>query len=377
MLEKKRMVDILYIFPNTPEPRNVNIINLIKDEKKVQVVYWKKNHHEIKNSLSEKVTVTPIDVPANDHNPFARLIPMFQYFRRLKKILNETKPKCIHVSKLDSMYLVYRYWKKAKIKPMVIYDISDMHSLTYNTSKNPVRIIIRHILHWMEKKVSCCVHNVVLTSWAFWDEYYKEFYSKKKIIFIPNSPDLKAFLNYQRKKDGQYTVGFIGSVRYPEQIKCLIDIAQKAEIRVLIAGGGVDEKEIRKYSKENKAVSMTGAFDYEREVAGLYAKVDCIFAQYDTSIKNVSLALPNRLYEAAYCGLPLIVSKGTYLAKIISEYGLGVAVKDLDRDDLIRKIMKLKKENPQKFIDNGSRFFNENGFEKNANRLKELYLKIK
>lgn len=370
------MIDILYIFPNAPEPRNVNVINLIKEEKKVQVVYWKKNKYEIKNSLADDGLVIPIDIPANDHNPFARLVPMLKYFRRLNNILKSTNPKCIYVSKLDSMYLVYRYWKKVKIKPVIIYDISDMHALTYNDSKNPVKILLRYLLHRMEKKVSCCVQNLVITSWAFWEEYYKEFYVREKVIYIPNAPDLKVFENYKRKRNGRYTIGFIGSIRYPKQLKCLIDVSEKANIEVLIAGGGVNEKEIREYSANTKTVRMTGQFDYEKEVAGLYGQVDCVFAQYDTAIKNVSLALPNRLYEAAFCGLPLIVSKGTYLAKLVSEYGLGVAVQDLDRNDMVSKIIELKKENPQKFIDNGSRFFSENGFDQNAKELKKIYLEI-
>ncbi len=368
------MVDVLYVLPNVPEPRNVNIVNLIKDEKKVQVLYWQKNNGEIKNNLDNKVIVTPISVEANDYNPFARIIPTVKYFNKAYKTIKEVEPKCIHVSKLDSMYLVYKYWKRAERKPYVIYDISDMHRLTYNDSNNPLMKMIRAILHQVEQKVSKCVDKIVVTSMAFWTEYYKEFYSEEQIVFVPNAPDLSVFDGFKRKTDGKYAVGFIGSVRYYKQLKCLIDAAQEADVNVLIAGGGIDEERLRQYTASMDNVQMTGRFEYAKEASHLYGMVDCVFAQYDTSIRNVALALPNRLYEAAYCGLPLIVSKGTYLEILVKKYGLGISVKDLSKKNLVEALRWLKKQADESFVLNGQKFSADNDYSVLSGELKKIYL---
>lgn len=370
------MVDVLYMLPNTPEPRNVNIINLIKDELNTEVIFWQKNKEIPGNNLDPKVAVQPIRIKANDHNPLARIIPTFRYYLKANSAVAEAEPRCIHVSKLDSMFLIYLYCKRQKKKPYVIYDISDMHRLTYNDSKNPALKVIRSFLHYMEKKVSRCVDKIVVTSESFWEKYYKEFYTKEQMIFIPNAPDMEVFKTYTPKTCGKFTVGFIGSVRYYEQLKCLVDVAVKTDINVLIAGNGEDEEKIRKYSSGKENVKVTGRFNYTNEIAGLYSSVDCIFAQYDTSIKNINLALPNRLYESAACGLPLIVSKGTYLESVVKKYGLGISVQDLDAEELAEAIEWVKDQQKEVFIENGRKFTLDNDYSVRSQKLKNIYLNI-
>ena len=116
-------IDVLYVLPNTPEPRNENIIRLIKDEYKTGVMYWKKNPKAETYNI-DNCGIFAIPISADAHNPLKRIIPMIRYMRSGIKKIQELEPRVIHVSKVDSMIMVNRYAKRAKVKPKIIYDIS-------------------------------------------------------------------------------------------------------------------------------------------------------------------------------------------------------------------------------------------------------------
>jgi succinoglycan biosynthesis protein ExoL len=178
----------------------------------------------------------------------------------------------------------------------------------------------------------------------FFDVHYNKLISKNRVIYTPNIPDFSAFSNYKHKVDGEFTVGFIGSIRYLKQMKMLVDAAGIVGCKVLFAGAGgtsSDYEEISRYCKDKPYVSFTGRYDYQTQIASLYGAIDCVYAVYDASNSNVRIALPNRLYEAVYCGLPLIVAKGTYLSEIVDKYGVGYSVDYISTEELCKCIEKM------------------------------------
>ena len=76
-------------------------------------------------------------------------------------------------------------------------------------------------------------------------------------------------------------------------------------------------------------VFVTGRYKKEDE-EDLYLRNDLInVLRYSNGINNKT-ALPNRLYNAMLYGKPLIVFKGTYLAKLIEKYNLGVVITSMN-----------------------------------------------
>lgn len=110
--------------------------------------------------------------------------------------------------------------------------------------------------------------------------------------------------------------------------------------KALIAGDGPDLEYIRKLADGRKDVILLGRYDYT-EIANIYACVDCIFAVYDADLPNVKIAFPNRLYEAIQCGLPLIVAKGTKLAELVENLGIGFAVDHASFEEIKEILIKL------------------------------------
>ena len=161
---------------------------------------------------------------------------------------------------------------------------------------------------------------------------------------MPNTPDKEVFANYKKKSTGLFTVGFIGGIRYLEQMKLLVDACSIVGCNVLFAGAGGttdDYLKITDYCKGKQNVEFYGKYNYSEEIAKLYGMVDCVYAVYDADNPNVRIALPNKLYESIICELPIIVAKNTYLEELVKYYNVGYSVSHHDVNDLVNVLKEL------------------------------------
>lgn len=336
-------MSIVFVIPYVPIPRMIKRINTASSVDNTSVMFWDRGTDDVNNlNLPSNVKVDCIKKAANEGRPLKRLGATFHFCRKAFFLLKKEKPTCIHVTKTDMLLLVWLYCLTCRKRPSVIYEISDIHNMALNNSKSFVTILIKNFLYLLERIGISVVDRLIVTSESFWNVYYKDLISKESVIFLPNTPRESIFKNYKVKDNGRFRIGFIGKVRYKEQLKLLIDASVLADVDVLIAGNGVDLNDIADYCKEKENVNIYGSYNYESEIASLYGKIDCVFSMYDTKVQNVRIALPNRLYEAAICGLPIIVSKNTELSNIVEKEELGITLHDSDLNGLVKALIKLK-----------------------------------
>lgn len=60
-----------------------------------------------------------------------------------------------------------------------------------------------------------------------------------------------------------------------------------------------------------------------------------VLSTYDVIYENVRFAEPNKLYEALYFEVPIIVSKNTYLAEKVKRLNVGFEINALDDEEII------------------------------------------
>lgn len=367
-------MSIVFLVPYVPIPRMIKRINTACEICETSVIYWNRGTDVIENmKLPKEVKKYEIYQKSNEGKPLKRIGSTFKFCREAFKLLKKENPSCIHVTKTDMLFLVWIYCITKKNKPKIIYEVSDLHEFALNRSKNPLKIILRNILKFIEKIGCTVVDKLIVTSESFWEVYYKKWIKKEDVIFLPNTPPEEVFSEYRKKEGGKFTIGFIGKVRYKEQIKMMIDAANACDINVFIAGNGVDLEEIKDYSYNMNNVEIYGAYNYSEEIAKLYGKVDCIYSVYDTNVSNVSIALPNRLYEAAICSVPIIAARGTELSKIIEENGIGVSVKDGNISELIEAINNIKDKNDFYSHKNFIQFYETWNYKKVNQKLIKIY----
>ncbi|WP_342600223.1 glycosyltransferase [Psychrobacillus sp. FSL H8-0483] len=336
-------MSIVFIIPYVPIPRMVKRIKTSSSIDNTSVIFWDRGTDEITNlDLPSNAEIHHIKEKANEGQPLKRLGATFRFSRKAFSILKTENPTCIHVTKTDMLLLVWLFCITRKKRPSVIYEVSDIHVMAFNNSKSLFKKVIKLCLYILERIGMSVVDRLIITSESFWNAYYKRLIPKRNVLFLPNTPRESIFKSYKPKEGGRFRIGFIGKVRYKEQLKLLIDASERADIDILIAGNGVDLSEITDYCRGKQNIIIYGPYKYEEEIATLYSEVDCIYSMYDTKIQNVRIALPNRLYEAAICGLPLIVSKETELSNIVEKEVLGVSVADGNINELTNALLKLK-----------------------------------
>lgn len=346
-------MSIVFVLSHIPDPRLNKRINLLKGRYKTSLVCWNRGIVDIWNMVLTDIESKEIHIKAMYTNPLKRIIPTFKFAIEAIKYLKKANPKCIYTENFDMLVVCSIYCLFKKKKPKLIYEIADLHKLIIDEPRGFVKNLMKKIIVSTEKRLCRNVNLLVITSKKFYDIYFRDFFPQEKTLFMPNMPALHPFSSYSPKNRDIFTVGFIGSVRYKEQMKMLIRAAETCKINILFAGGGLDN-EIETKCSDVTNIEYYGKYDYNTEIASLYEKCSCIYSVYDADLNNVKVALPNKLYEAIYCGLPIIVARDTYLAEIVKDLGVGVAVSHTDHEDLISALNKLSqdKEYYQELVNN-------------------------
>jgi len=328
---------IICIVSHYPDPLINKRLEMLKERYKVLVVYNERGNNNF--SKIEEVDYIKMSVHFDNGQFLKRAFSLFKLKKEIKPLLKKENPYFIFAFGLDMLIMALNCGFKNK---KIIYEIADLHETIINDSKNIIKKIIKFILTSIEKKACKHVDILSLTSEKYYDVYFSRFVDKAKVVYMPNIPDLKYFKDYKKNNHKDFTVGFIGLVRFNKQMKLLIKASEKTDIKVLFAGDAEDD-EIKHMSQNSKNVEYYGRYNYNKEIANLYSKCDCIYSVYDISYNNVKYALPNKLYEAIYCELPILVSDGTYLSELVEKLGVGVKVDSTSLEDLIYKIELLNK----------------------------------
>ena len=83
-----------------------------------------------------------------------------------------------------------------------------------------------------------------------------------------------------------------------------------------------------------------GPEQYEEHLLALARLVRCImWCCVDTSSLSYQFATPNKFFQALAAGIPIIASKGTYLAEIVQKYGIGVVFDGSNLPKVAQQVM--------------------------------------
>ena len=336
-------MNVCFLLTHVPNPRINKRIEVFKKIADTRVICTRRASQNIwEPSQDVEHIIFDIDLPSAKHI-VKRYVVSRDFQNRALEKLEEISPNTIYAEGLDSLIIAGKYKKSHAVN--IIFEVADLRENYIVRPKKLLDRIITDALLRKEKKAFRNVDYLVVTSPKFYDMHYKDLISKDRMLFIPNAPDIDVFKNYKKKNGGTFTVGFIGGIRYLQQMKMLVDVASEVGFNVLFAGAGGTSTEydvIRKYCEGMQNVTFTGRYNYDTEIASLYGRVDCVFSVYDADNPNVRIALPNKLYESIICELPIIVAKGTYLAELVEEWGVGVSVSHQNEKELEQVMQRMK-----------------------------------
>ncbi len=375
------MENVVMIIPRIPNPRTLRRINVLEDGFNITLLYWDRCLSVQEGFyINRRNIVKAIEVRAPQGKPLKRIIPLSKFIKKSLSELKSNMPLILHVENLDMLFVAWMHKIVHNERVTIVYEVADLPKYAFLSRHKPFKNLVSRALQCIERQLIKHVSKIILTSPYFWYTYYSTFMDDSKYLFIPNAPYKKLFNTYRKQNNEVFTIGFIGSVRYVNQLKMLVDVVgyMEGQARVFIAGSGPGYEEINQYVMDKPWVEMYGPYNYEKEIVSLYQKVDCVYSVYDSKLDNVRIALPNRLYEAIVCELPIIAAKGTALGQFVEEENVGATVSSESPDDLKELLASWVSNSKliQEYTHNCSLIKDDYYYENNSHKLLDMYKKL-
>ena len=278
--------------------------------------------------------------PLADHGGGLKSVPGYRAFwRQASARAIELDSSVIHCHDLDTVPAGLSALRGLGDRPRLVLDFWELYRESRALPQSGIAgLVARGAARWLERRA--IPRSDLLITVVEGQVAYNRDLGAKNIIVVENAPDLDAYTPSVRSAE-EFVICFIGQKRYvPGLISLMQAIQPHPELRALLVGGGPAEAEVAKAAERFERVEVAGRVE-KSDIPALYACSDAVFACYDTRLLNWRTAFPVKVQEGMACGLPVVVSKGTWIAEYVAEHGLGVAVDDTDSADVEHALVAL------------------------------------
>jgi|AP95_1055475.scaffolds.fasta_scaffold10237_3 glycosyltransferase involved in cell wall biosynthesis len=278
--------------------------------------------------------------------PERGLIKYLKFNMKVKDILSKLQPEIIIAGDLYSLPAATSI-KRAH----VVYDSRELYTQLGGLNSKPLR---QHFWSWIEKKYITKVQSVIVTAPGD-GTILNNIYNNLNLVIIYNFPSRKMIptgkysLRKKLKLSKEKTIFLYQGVLHEgrgikQMIKLLIHF--KNAIAVII-GEGTFKNKFKNYAQSlglGKRTHFYGAVPY-LDLLEVSADANIGFSLIKPISKSYEQALPNKLFEYALAGIPIIASKLPEMEKVIIEYKIGYTVDFDDLNAQIEAVTKILNEN--------------------------------
>lgn len=269
------------------------------------------------------------------------------YFKRLKVYYRSLKPLFMKYKKQDVIFYYFffniAFAARLQCCRRFIYEESDMPYLSIGNK------LIRMWLSWSDKRIIKKSLLTVMTSEGFIDYHFgKE--RPKNIVVVPNrvNPGLMN-LPYSMKQQhdlDHLSIAFVGGFRYMSVLNFAEVVGESFPQHEFHVFGNIisNGDNLRALCEKHSNIHFHGKFKNPDDLPGIYGNIDLVLASYDVTSINSQYAEPNKMYEAIFFKVPIIVSKGTFLSRKVESLGIGYAINGLEKDEIRNFLSGLTKE---------------------------------
>lgn len=276
----------------------------------------------------------------------------------------------LHCHDFDGLYIGYNVNKKLGLK--LVYDEHDLFYMYFANRKGLINKMAYHFIINVEKIFLKKVDTHIVVT----PKMVKMYEGKSQnVVIVNNAPYKELFNNIEKTPSKKIRIGFIGSVRYFEEMRALINASQKYKdsVEVVINGGGIALEQLKDYCSDFNNVTITGAYSI-KDLEKLYQNIDVTYAFYPGKTSEVSM--PNKFYESVITETPIIANESTEFGEEVKKHKLGYSINGNDLEYELKKILeKLAKDKDelQSIIENMRNIKSEFFWEANEKVLKMIY----
>ena len=332
MKDKKFDYNIIFITPSSSQPRYIKRALQIAKFCTIEVFSFKRGYYE-DNTYPSQISYHNLG-QISDGKYIRRIfniIPaIFEIRRNIKKKRNcvyyALSFDCLVVARLCGMKRGY-------------YEVGDLLQ-TDGFGK---------VFRFIEKRLLKNVLGLVVTSRYFYENYFKQkvILPQNSVYLIDNklSEDLSEYrvLNKQFSNK-QIVIGLIGLLRYRRPIEFLLEFVKERPLthRIECFGDGHLRQLVESYSCKN--IRYNGIFKSPEDLPFIYNSIDLNYVIYDNSSENVRLAIPNKLFESVFFGVPMVCAHDTSVGRVSTEWGVGKMIRINNKKNFVKDMESIDKE---------------------------------
>jgi len=215
-------------------------------------------------------------------------------------------------------------------------------------------------------------------------DWYKNEYNIEQPIVVKNAPRLidAKKTNYFREnlgiKDGSIIVLYQGGLSKGRGVDFLLEVFKKRDddkVVIVFMGYGQFEEDIKTASKEKNNIFFHPAVAPEI-VLDYTSSADIGISFIENTCLSYYYCLPNKLFEYAMSGLPVIVSNMKEMREMVERYDMGIVVKNESIDDINSAIDKILESDIEKMKKNARKCAEENSWEKQEIKMINEYERV-
>lgn len=309
-------------------------------------------------------------------NLLAQILKYFEFIFRVTKFYKNKDIKMVNIHAIS--LLPFGVFLKYLFKAKLVYDTHELETET-NGSMGIRKKLAKLIEKTLIKK--CDLIFVVSENIADW--YAKEYHIRKPVV-VKNTPRLvdSKKTNYFREnlsiKDNSIIVLYQGGLSKGRGVDLLLEcFKQRNDDKVVIVfmGYGEIEEDIKIASKERNNIFFHPAVDPDI-VLEYTSSADIGISFIENTCLSYYYCLPNKLFEYAMAGLPVIVSNMKEMRELVEKYDMGIIVEDDKVNSMNNAIDKIVQSDIKQMKQNARRCAEENSWEKQEVKMINEYKRV-
>lgn len=309
-------------------------------------------------------------------NLFVQVIKYLEFLYRITVFYKNKDIKMVNIHSIALLPLgvLLKYLYGAKL----VYDTHELE-----TETNGSRGIRKKLAKFMERLLIKKADMVLAVSENIADWYVNEYNIKRPEVIL-NAPKLfeQKKTNYFRKnlgiKDDSVIVLYQGGLSKGRGVDLLLNAFKAREddkVVIVFMGYGELEEEIRKVSSEKNNIFFHPAVSPEI-VLEYTSSADIGISFIENTCLSYYYCLPNKLFEYAMTGLPVIISNMKEMRETLERYDMGIVVKDESIDAINSAIDKILESDIEKMKKNARKCAEENSWEKQEIKMINEYKRV-
>lgn len=263
--------------------------------------------------------------------------PLFYAFYNIRLfffLLFVPKPSLFIANDLDTLPAVYRVAKIRRVK--MIYD---SHEFFTQVPELIGRKQVQSFWKWIESRLVPRLDHAITVSRPIATIYRRLYGTRFRVV--RNVPERSCISDEKKPVDLRPMIIYQGALNLGRGLELMIrSMNYMKDFVLLIAGTGDIEQNLKELVEEeglSEQVIFTGRLEPSDLVILTCTARIGISLEEDIGL-NYRYALPNKIFDYIQCRIPVLCSSLPEMAKLVESYGIGVAIRERNPENIARVI---------------------------------------